>query len=115
MVASSDYALEAILRKYNWLQIELHSTAYAHYRLHFLRRKFLRTICLIRMRKGLYNEFGEKILLNLGYEGYWKDQFCEFSDSPASSKRRGETHRNFMGYTTYLLKMLIGLRSKWHQ
>ena len=59
--------------------------------------------------KRRLNQFGQKRLLDLGYQLVGMDHFALPDDSLIESMANGELHRNFMGYTTNPGKMLIGL------
>ncbi|MFN3342687.1 MAG: oxygen-independent coproporphyrinogen III oxidase [Flavobacteriales bacterium] len=54
-------------------------------------------------------ETGKKMLLNAGYLEVGMDHFALADDELIHADKRGELHRNFMGYTTTQSKILIGL------
>lgn len=54
-------------------------------------------------------EVGQKLLLEMGYEQYGMDHFALPTDSLSLASKKGDLHRNFMGYTTTDAAWLIGL------
>tara|TARA_Y100001972_G_scaffold129207_1_gene195218 strand:- start:5820 stop:7166 length:1347 start_codon:yes stop_codon:yes gene_type:complete len=60
------------------------------------------------LKQELYTT-GKKILLENGYADIGMDHFALESDSLYQSFRKGELHRNFMGYTTKKTRLLVGL------
>ena len=59
-------------------------------------------------KRGLY-ELGKNLLENLGYKEIGMDHFALPEDPLFIAKKAGELHRNFMGYTTFPGKIMIGL------
>lgn len=59
-------------------------------------------------KRELY-EFGKKLLLETGYEEVGMDHFALPQDPLCTAKQNGKLHRNFMGYTTFPGKIMIGL------
>ncbi|MHA7131983.1 oxygen-independent coproporphyrinogen III oxidase [Algoriphagus namhaensis] len=59
-------------------------------------------------KRELY-EFGKKKLLAYGYEEVGMDHFALPEDPLCEAKKSGRLHRNFMGYTTFPGKIMIGL------
>lgn len=60
------------------------------------------------LKQDLYTT-GKQLLLENGYADIGMDHFALESDSLYQSFRKGELHRNFMGYTTKKTRLLIGL------
>lgn len=54
-------------------------------------------------------ELGKNALENAGYEEVGMDHFALKSDQLIHSQKKGDLHRNFMGYTTTKAKKMIGL------
>ena len=54
-------------------------------------------------------ELGRTLFLKAGYEDVGMDHFALPSDDLVVASKRGELHRNFMGYTTKQTELLIGL------
>lgn len=59
-------------------------------------------------KRTLY-ELGKEMLIQMGYEEVGMDHFALTDDPLCAAKRKGNLHRNFMGYTTSPSEMLIGL------
>lgn len=59
-------------------------------------------------KRELY-ELGKQLLLEAGYEEIGMDHFALPEDPLCIAKRNGKLHRNFMGYTTFPGKIMIGL------
>jgi len=59
-------------------------------------------------KRALY-ESGKEMLIQMGYEEVGMDHFALADDPLCAAKRKGNLHRNFMGYTTSPSEMLIGL------
>ena len=54
-------------------------------------------------------ELGKKRLTDLGYGEVGMDHFVKPDDELVKASKSGELHRNFMGYTPFSSKLLIGL------
>ncbi len=56
-----------------------------------------------------FMQFGKERLKESGYEEVGMDHFVKHTDELLTARRNGELHRNFMGYTPFSSKLLIGL------
>lgn len=56
-----------------------------------------------------FMQFGKERLKESGYEEIGMDHFVKPTDELLEARRSGELHRNFMGYTPFASKLLIGL------
>ncbi len=59
--------------------------------------------------KNQQYELGKKMLTSFGYKDVGMDHFALASDSLYEALDQGTLHRNFMGYTPYKTKLMIGL------
>ncbi len=59
--------------------------------------------------KYSFMQLGKEKLLSFGYEEVGMDHFVKPEDELMVAQRTGQLHRNFMGYTPYSSKVLIGL------
>ncbi len=59
-------------------------------------------------KRALY-EVAKNELLASGYQEIGMDHFALPSDEMAIAERKGELHRNFMGYTTHSTQLIVGL------
>ena len=59
--------------------------------------------------KYLFMNHGRDRLLSFGYEEVGMDHFVLPSDELLSARKEGRLHRNFMGYTPFSSKLMIGL------
>ncbi|MEQ8926312.1 MAG: oxygen-independent coproporphyrinogen III oxidase [Fulvivirga sp.] len=59
--------------------------------------------------KWKYMQLGKQTFLDSGYEEVGMDHFVLPGDVLLEARRNGELHRNFMGYTPFICKLLIGL------
>lgn len=60
------------------------------------------------LKQVLY-ESGRQLFADLGYEEVGMDHFALPTDSLFEADKKGELHRNFMGYTHQYTRLLIGL------
>lgn len=56
-----------------------------------------------------FMQLGKEMLMNEGYEEVGMDHYVLPGDELLSARKDGELHRNFMGYTPFTSKLLIGL------
>ncbi len=56
-----------------------------------------------------FMQFGKERLQEAGYEEVGMDHFVKQTDELLVARQEGELHRNFMGYTPFSSKLLIGL------
>ena len=56
-----------------------------------------------------FMQFGKERLKETGYEEVGMDHFVKHTDELLIARKNGELHRNFMGYTPFSSKLLIGL------
>lgn len=61
-----------------------------------------------KAKRALYN-LGKKLLLEMGYEEIGFDHFALPSESLAIAQKKGQLHRNFMGYTPFKTELNIAL------
>ncbi len=59
--------------------------------------------------KYRFMQIGKDYLTSLGYEEVGLDHFVKPTDELLLARENGDLHRNFMGYTPYQSKLLIGL------
>ncbi len=59
--------------------------------------------------KWEFMQLGKEMLMNEGYEEVGMDHYVLPGDELLSARKDGELHRNFMGYTPFTSKLLIGL------
>ena len=60
-------------------------------------------------QKWEFMNLGKDIFLKNGYEEVGMDHFVLPGDELLKARKEGDLHRNFMGYTPYTSKLLIGL------
>ncbi len=59
--------------------------------------------------KFKFSQMGKQAFLDAGYVEIGMDHYVLPSDELLKAQRSGDLHRNFMGYTTFTSKLLIGL------
>ena len=59
--------------------------------------------------KFKFSQMGKRAFLDAGYEEIGMDHYVLPSDELVKAQQTGDLHRNFMGYTTFTSKLLIGL------
>src|SRR5690554_31615 len=83
--------------------------SYAHVPQTFPAQRHYEAFLPREAEKRLLYEIGKKLLIAMGYQEVGMDHFSLPADPLYIAKRKGQLHRNFMGYTTSPSRMLIGL------